>query len=293
MEMVVGTFTFVVLLALGYFTIIMGHENLFQKQYPFTVRFDTVLGLRKNDDVLMRGMKVGQVKRLQMETDHVVVTASLDHQVALRKGYRVTVVTSSILGGRYMEIDEGPAGGERLAEGEMAYGESPSDLVADASEAVASIRKALMDGGVLTNLQRTVASAQRIADGIERGEGTIGKLVADDSVFRDLQQVGTDLKDVSQQLKDIAGQLSRGEGTLGRLMSKDDTLYKDLAEAVASLKGVAGRIERGEGSIGKIATDPALYDDLKAGIGELRAAIDDYRETSPVVSFSSLLFGAF
>jgi hypothetical protein len=62
---------------------------------------------------------------------------------------------------------------------------------------------------------------------------------------------------------------------------------------VASLKGVAGRIERGEGSIGKIATDPALYDDLKAGIGELRAAIDDYRETSPVVSFSSLLFGAF
>jgi len=39
--------------------------------------------------------------------------------------------------------------------------------------------------------------------------------------------------------------------------------------------------------------DDGLYEDAEKLVGEVRAAVDDIRETSPVVTFTSILFGAF
>ena len=44
MELVVGTFVFMILLALGYFTIVLGRASLFEKKFPFEVEFQDVMG---------------------------------------------------------------------------------------------------------------------------------------------------------------------------------------------------------------------------------------------------------
>ena len=71
-----------------------------------------------------------------------------------------------------------------------------------------------------------------------------------------------------------------------RLLSEDDQVYKDLAATSKSLRNVAEKIEKGEGAIGRLVADEALYDDVKGVVGEARAAIDDFRETSPIVTFT-------
>ena len=58
MEVMVGTFMFVVLTALCVFTILLSRENFFQKTYPFTVVFEDIMGLRDGDNVVVRGMTV-------------------------------------------------------------------------------------------------------------------------------------------------------------------------------------------------------------------------------------------
>ena len=87
--------------------------------------------------------------------------------------------------------------------------------------------------------------------------------------------------------------LQRGEGMLGHLMKDDDQLYTDLSEAVASLKNVAATLEKGEGSLGKLISDDGVYSEIEGMMKEARAALDDMRETSPVVTFTSVFFGAF
>ena len=47
MELIVGTFMFMMLLALGYFTIVLGRASLFETKYPVEVEFADVMGLRK------------------------------------------------------------------------------------------------------------------------------------------------------------------------------------------------------------------------------------------------------
>jgi phospholipid/cholesterol/gamma-HCH transport system substrate-binding protein len=327
MELVVGTFVFMILLALGYFTIVLGRASLFEKKFPLEVEFQDVMGLRKDDNVVLRGMTVGKVKSLRLTDGRVRVLALMDDPVRLRTDYKIVIVTTSILGGRYLEINEGTSSSPTLAPDVMPQGEKPFDLMAEAAATVHDIRLSLNEGGILTNLESAVASIkdvaakisgsegtlgklvndggmytevqgavkdfrevasrfQAIADKVAKGEGTLGKLIADDSIYTNIQAVAANFKEISDRL-------NQGEGTLGKLLSKDDQLYRDFSATAASLKDITGRIERGEGLLGKLVRDESLYNDVKAAVNEVRAAVDDYRETSPMVSFTTLLFGVF
>jgi phospholipid/cholesterol/gamma-HCH transport system substrate-binding protein len=357
MEVIVGGFIVMVFLGLGYFTIILSREAWWTHKEVEHVLFRNVMGLRKEDNVVVRGMPIGRVSDLRLDKDGVEVTVMLQKALTLRKGYRITVAPTSMLGGRQLEVYEGPDSAEPLPPGEPLHGEDPYNLMSDASKVINAARQAMIEGGVFTNLQ--VAAQQirdvitRLSDGqgtlgkllspddsvykdltagaasfksigerLEKGHGTIARLLADDdTLYKDLSAGVTSLKGVAERLekgqgtlgkllsaddtmykdlsssvaslKSISGRLEKGEGTLGRLLSTDDGLYKDLAASVASLKDIAQRIEKGEGSIGRLMKDEALYNEVKATVSEARAALDDYRETSPVVTFTSIFFGAF
>lgn len=326
-ELAVGIFMFVMVIVLAYLTVVVGGARIFKRTYPLEIAFENAAGLRKGDSLMARGMTVGKIQALAFTAAGVRVMVELDMEIPLREGYSITAINTGLFGGRYIEINEGPLTAALLKPGTVVRGVAQPDVMAEATSAVADIRRALQEGGVLTNLQATVANLRSVSDKIGRGEGTIGKLLASDAVYNDLQAVGHDLRDVTGQLKDMTDKIGRGEGTigklmqddaiyadlknvmgglkqfsqritdgqgtLGKLMSSDDTLYKDMATSMASVKEITGRIERGEGLIGKLTKDPELYDELKASLVQVRAAVDDFRETTPVVSFATLLFGAF
>ena len=326
-ELVVGTFMFMILLALAYFTIVLGRASLFEKKFPLEVEFEDVMGLRKDDNVVQRGMTVGKVKSLRLLDGKVRVLALLDSPLKLKTDYKITVISTSILGGRNMEVKAGSEQAPLLPPEVMPQGTKPFDLMAEAADAVHEIRLSLNQGGILTNLEQSVASIKDIAAKINRGEGTVGKLVNDAGLYNDVQgavkelrsvvarvqdiadkvgkgegtlgklisddSVYTNVAAVAANLKDISDRLNKGEGTLGKLLSADDQLYQDLAKTTASLKEITGKIEKGDGLLGKLVNDESLYNDVKSAVNEFRATVDDYRETSPVVSFTSLLMGAF
>jgi phospholipid/cholesterol/gamma-HCH transport system substrate-binding protein len=327
MELIVGTFMFMVLLALAYFTIVLGRASFFEKKFPLEVEFEDVMGLRKDDNVVQRGMTIGKVKSLKLIEGKVRVLAMLDSSLTLKTDYKITVISTSILGGRNMEVKVGSEQAPPLPHDMMPQGTKPFDLMAEAAEAVHEIRLSMNQGGILTNLEQSVASIKDISGKISRGEGTIGKLVNDEGVYNEFQSVAKEIRGVvarvqeitdkiskgegtlgklisddsvytnvaavAANLKDISDRLNKGEGTLGKLLAKDDQLYKDISTTASSLKDITGKIERGEGLLGKLINDETLYNDVKSAVNEFRTTVDDYRETSPVVSFTTLLMGAF
>ena len=299
-EVLVGFFMFIILIALGVFTIILSRQNFFQKSYPLAVSFDQVSGLREGDNVFLRGMKVGVVKETMLADHHVVVRANLDVPIQFRQGYKVEVVASSMLGGKQLKVDEGPLSAPILPEDAAIIGTNPTDILEELGAAVAGIRemtdkisagegtigKLINDETVYNNLQETMTNLRDVSDKLVKGDGTIGKLINDEAVYNDLQSTMSNLKDVS-------GRLANGEGTLGKLLSKDDQLYQDLSASMSNLRGITDKIESGNGTLGKLVNDDQIYVEAQKLLGELRAAIDDMRETSPVTTFSTVFFGAF
>jgi len=251
MEVMVGTFMFVVLLTLCVFTIVLSRENFFQKTYPFEVVFDDIMGLRDGDNVVVRGMTVGKIKNMLMKEDGVHLIAALQNPVALKTDYKVEVVATSVLGGRYLQIYEGKLGSPPLPAGEVVRGEKPNDLI--------------------TLVSSVADDVKDITAKIRKGEGTLGKLVYDDTLYNDARDVVHELK----------------------VAVKDRNLLENLENSMENLNQVSEKINSGEGTLGKLVNDDTLYVEAKKMIKDVRMTVDDLRETSPIVTFSSIYFGAF
>lgn len=285
-EVMVGAFLFMALLALGFFTIVLSQENWFKTSYRMDILFNDVSGLVNGDKVFVRGVDVGRVKSMAIHPEGVMTRLSLSQEIKLRDNYQIRVVPSSVLGGKYVDINEGGYDNPLLAEGSVIRGKGPVDFIAELTEATQTIRGSLEKGGILANLEGTMANLREITDRLQRGEGTVGRLLTQDDLYNELRKISSNIGDISERL-------NNGEGTLGKLLSKDDTMYRDLSDAVASLKDVAQTLSKGEGTLGRLAKDETVYNQVNELLGEARAAIDDLRETTPVLSFSSIFFGAF
>jgi phospholipid/cholesterol/gamma-HCH transport system substrate-binding protein len=251
MEVVVGFFMLAIFIGLGYFTVVLSRASWFAPTWTQTFMFESVMGLRDGDNVVVRGMPIGKIKTLTLMTNGVQLLAVLDLPVHPREGYCARIVNTSMLGGRHLAFDEGPLTAGLMPPGTVLIGEPPNDLMADASEAIHEVKKVLVDDGVLANI-----------------------------------------RNASVSLNEILDRANSGQGSLGRLLSKDGKLYDDLAASVASLRSVTDKIQKGEGTIGQFVNDDKLYNDIKGTVNEARAALDDVRENTPVVTFSSVLFGA-
>lgn len=265
-EVLVGFFMFIILIALGVFTIVLSRQNFWQQSYPIEVTFEEIGGLSEGDNVFLRGTKVGVVKSIVLDGNRVKVRATLDIRPILREGYKVEVVDSSMLGGKQLKISEGPFGAPELASSAPILGETPINILEELGVAVAGIKN--------------------MADDVSAGKGTLGQLINDETLYNELQEIMTNLQDVS-------GRLARGEGTVGKLLSTDEQLYEDLSATMSNIRSITDKVEEGGGTLGRLVTDDQIYVQAQKLLEELRAAIDDMRETSPVTTFSSIFFGAF
>jgi phospholipid/cholesterol/gamma-HCH transport system substrate-binding protein len=125
---------------------------------------------------------------------------------------------------------------------------------------------------IIARANTTAANLQDITARIDRGEGTLGKLVRDEKLYKEV-------KDTVANLQDITRGIDRGEGTLGKL-AKDDTLYKEMKDTMANLSLVSRQIESGEGTLGKLVKDDSLYVETRATMVEAKETLANLGKVS-------------
>ena len=112
----------------------------------------------------------------------------------------------------------------------------------------------------------------------------MGKLLStNDAVYVDLKASLANIRRVTDDLK-------AGKGLAGRLVY-DKKLGADASELLEHLNGVSARLDKGSGTLGKLMSDQELYNELNALIKDVRQIVDNYRDTTPVSTFGSLIMG--
>ena len=296
-EVVVGIFMVAVIALLGYFTIVIsGVDVMFgRKRATATIAFEDVGGLKERDNVIYRGMKVGSVDKITLGASNILVQASVDDDVVLRKSYRVSVAALSLLGGNYLLLEEGT--GEPLALATTVFhGEPPVDWMRDLGAIARNLNDLTSDGNVrsiVTNFEATAANLNAIVARVERGEGTVGKLLStNETLYADLSGTLSSAKVAATNIAAISMRVERGEGTIGKLLSTNDSVHADIRSALASAREaldtvksaarnidtIAARVERGEGTVGQLlSTNEVVYADLKASLANIRKVTDDLK----------------
>ncbi|MGN0853952.1 MAG: MlaD family protein [Kiritimatiellia bacterium] len=270
-EAIVGLFMLAVLALLVYFTVIISGVDVLQgrEKVRIGVVFDEVGGLKDHDSVMYRGTKVGAVERIDLSPTNLIVIAEIDNDVVLRTGYRIAVCNLSMLGGNYLLLEEGP--GEALPlVGTVFRGEKPSDWMRD----VANIARNLNDFTSGGELKAIVANLQAASESIKVVTDRIMR--GEGTIGKLLSSDDTLYRDVRQTVAntaEITDRLRRGEGTLGRFLSTNDTVYADFQKTMANVAEISDRLHRGEGLVGRLlAKDDPLYAQFDGALADFRRA---------------------
>ena len=70
-----------------------------------------------------------------------------------------------------------------------------------------------------------------------------------------------------------------------------DESAKRAEELLSNLNEVALRLKNGQGTLGRLTADSQLYDEVEGVIKDVRQVIDNYRDTTPISTFGSLIMG--
>jgi phospholipid/cholesterol/gamma-HCH transport system substrate-binding protein len=273
-EIKVGIFVFIGIIALLYLTFKLAEEAFTPKDaYKLYAVFDNISGLTKGAKVEMAGIPIGKVGNIELTSD-----GKAKVELLIYKGYKIqedakaAIRTYGVLGDKFVDIKPGYSNNYLQPGSMIAYTEgaiSVDDILASIGPTVEGLKELLGTEEGKENLKVLVAnikdashSFKNIAERIEKGQGTLSKLISDDKLYKDLAAT-------AESLKAVAKQIESGQGTLGKLV-KDEEIYKSLKTTIANLESVSKRLEKGEGTLGKLMTDEKLYKDLKAISEDLR-----------------------
>ncbi len=271
-----------------------GEGGFFWQRYYLKARFNNVATLKPGSPVRVAGVEVGSVDEVALAGAQVEIVMQLSKEVQDRVRTRsvASIGSVSLLGEGAVDITatlEGspipewgyvPSGttpgqlADTLAQGTRSL-EQAELLIRDIRSGKGTIGQLVVDEQLYRDLQKFVAAADRVTENVERGGGTIGRLVKDPTAARELEASLKNLTSITQRL-------TAGEGSLGRLL-KDDAFARSLTSTAANVDVVSGKLAKGDGTAGKLIHDPALYnrlDSVTARLDELLAQLDQGQGTA-------------
>ena len=128
-EIGVGAFVLVGVLALAYLSIQLGGLDIFDAgTYEVSAKFTNATGLRRGAPVEMAGVRVGRVSGIALDGEDARLTLRLDESLRLSRDSIASIRTKGILGDKYVSLSQG--GAEKLIPpgGRIRETEPPIDI---------------------------------------------------------------------------------------------------------------------------------------------------------------------
>jgi phospholipid/cholesterol/gamma-HCH transport system substrate-binding protein len=230
-----------------------------------TVRsyFENSAGLKVGAPVNLEGVTIGNVKSVRIVPERkltpVEVTMHISKKFtsALHSDSKSSLETIGVLGDTVVDINSKFATGGPLQDGaELQTTETPnlSDVIKSSQ-------------GTIEQLNTILAKVDNLADALNSGKGSIGKLINDPSLYN--RAIAT-----LNEIQGLVDQVSNGKGSIGKLIA-DDTLYNRANDAVGKMQDVAKQIDSGNGTIGKLIKDETLYNNFREATQNLNSLLKD------------------
>jgi len=290
-HLAVGLLFLLVIIVLGGYTLFLTDFSLGGKS-TLTVYFSDTNGLRTGDAAQVAGMRWGKVDVLTFDPTadqerRITAEIALNEPIDLHEDFEITIEDATLLGGKVLAIEPGTATLPVVPPDQPLYGrvapnvmealgevvdenrEPLSNAIAGLSGLVEDVRSGpgvlnrlvydgqLADdveaavGSISTTFENTSTLTQKLVD----GEGTLGKLFAEDSVYFQLESIASGLAEVIELAR-------TGPGILSRVLN-DQALADDAAAAVAEIRSIAESINQGEGTIGMLVNDHTIAENVQ------------------------------
>jgi phospholipid/cholesterol/gamma-HCH transport system substrate-binding protein len=220
---------------------------LFEDRFVVYAEFAKLGQLESGAIVRVAGMNAGEVGEIEVprspaEKFRVEMKVRNDLHPLVRTDSIASTQTEGLVGGIYVNIATGTAESPEIPEGGTIQSREPfamSDLLQQASDTIAQVNKTVekLSGDVemtveqiamtaedahelieevapqikaiAENGNRISADTEQIIASIREGEGTIGKLINDDTLYQRAREIADDAKMVMANVKDVSDEARR------------------------------------------------------------------------------------
>jgi phospholipid/cholesterol/gamma-HCH transport system substrate-binding protein len=139
------------------------------------------------------------------------------------------------------------------------------------------IGKFINDDALYTDVRGIIARMGNLMDGIEQGQGTLGKFVKDPALFDESVKAIADVRKSLDQVNTLMADVNAGKGSAGKLL-KSDELHNALLNSMAKIDALIEKVNNGPGSISMLLNDPSLYQNIDGLTREMNGLMKDFRK---------------
>lgn len=303
----VGIFIFI---GLGIFLtgilLLGGQQRTFEKKIRIKAVFDDVGGLHEGNNVWFSGVKIGTVRKMQfVGTSQVEVIMSIekDAQQYIRRNAKARISSEGFIGNKIVVIEGGTIQAPVIDTSDILgieKGIGPEEIMATFQENNKNLLEITKDFKSIAN---------RIAD----GQGSVGKLLTDESLFNNLQATASTLSQASASARrltaDMADYTSRlqAKGSLTNDLITDTLIFHRLRstalqmeELSAKANDITNDIKQASASlnnrqtpIGTLLNDEEAATNLKLTLENLQTGSEKLDENMEALQHNFLLRGFF
>ncbi|MEA2102282.1 MAG: MlaD family protein [Thermodesulfobacteriota bacterium] len=166
-----------------------------------------------------------------------------------------------------------------------AFSRDASDIFSENRDSISSLISGIEDTSVnitKASQELVVASStfNHIIEGLDSGQGTMGMLLKDDSLYLNLSGLIGRLNRFTSQMNE--------ENNISLLLS-DANLYYNLAAITQNLRCISDEVAKGEGTLGHILMDERLYQDMEKTLDNADRALQGIEEQTPISVMGTVL----
>ena len=248
-----GTFIIVGALIMLITIFAIGNRTfLFSNTIDVRARYSRVAGLQPGANVQYQGINVGRVSSVQLPSgpaQPIVVTMAItdDASHLIRSTTQAQIKSDGLVGEQIIVLVSSPQPGEPVRENDFLVGVDPFDLFEISDKAIASVR----------GFEQVARSFEQIMLDIQKGEGTLGKIVYDPSLYNEMVATANETRAAMSSLA------ATGDATA-------DLLVEVADRATVSLETVLQKVESGDGTLARLLNDPAIFESFLASADTLQ-----------------------
>ncbi|TXD84801.1 MCE family protein [Subsaximicrobium wynnwilliamsii] len=299
---VVGT---VLLIAALYF--IGSRQQMFSKNIQLFAVFENVNGLQLGNNVRYSGVNVGTVSSIEMvEKGKIIVEMSVEEKTAffIKKDAIASISSDGLVGSMVVNI----LPGKDEKAGQVVSGDTiKNHSKVSTDEMLSTLNKTNENAALLT------ADLLKITNQIVSGKGSLGALVNDSLMAKDIRQSAEELKKMTSgatqaiaQINSIISKINYDESAAALLLS--DTVSKNqiqnvignlekssdhINEVTKSLDVYIKEIKSGKGVLNHITQDEVLVKNIDSTVISIKEASEKLNENMEALKHNFLFRGYF
>jgi phospholipid/cholesterol/gamma-HCH transport system substrate-binding protein len=301
LETRLGIFVVFVILASVVIVETLNGWQFLHKSVRVSALFDTIQDLKQGSDVRMAGVRIGQVDAVAIENSKVRVTMRLNADAPVKTDSTATIKFTGLMGQNFMSVSFGSPTAPAAIDGSVLTSEEQPDLsavMAKLNDAASGIQNAMKGFtgdsinnllGPLTdlikqnkgNLTSTITNIQSITSQIASGQGSVGKMIFDQTLYNSALSTVTNLQGTVLMAQTMISSVTNGQGTLGKLVT-DETLYRATTDSMTNLNSILQKINHGEGSVGKLVNNEDFLKNAQLSMQKLDKAADGLEDQGPL-----------